>query len=200
MNLYNKDCLDAMKEMEDNQFDLAIVDPPYGIQKNMRGSRRMGKQMQEKDWNHDIPPKEYFDQLYRVSKNQIIFGANHYPQYMKPTRCWIVWDKKRSELQSYSMHELAATSFDRLPLVVYIHPEYDNRTHPCQKPVELYVWILNKFAKEGDKILDTHLGSGSIAIACHNLGFDLTGYEIDQEYFSAAVKRYQQHKNQLRIF
>jgi len=139
VNINHGDCIDAMRQMDDNQFDLAIVDPPYGIQKNMRGSRRMGKQMAEKDWNHETPSQEYFDELYRVSKNQIIFGANHYCDRIKPGRCWIVWDKKRSERQSYSMHEIASTSFDKLPLTVYIHPEYDNRTHPCQKPVELYV-------------------------------------------------------------
>ena len=190
----------AMEAMDDNQFDLAIVDPPYGIQKNMRGSRRMGKQMFEKEWNYDTPKKEYFEQLYRVSKNQIIFGANHYPQHIKPSRCWIVWDKKRSELQSYSMHEIAATSFDRLPLSVYIHPEYNDRHHPCQKPVELYVWILNRFAKEGDTILDTHLGSGTIAIACHNLQYELTAYEIDEEYYKMAMDKYNQHKRQIRLF
>lgn len=148
-----------------------------------------------------LPPKKYFHELKRISKNQIIWGGNYFINYLQNTRCILLWDK----MQSFhgSDFELAWTSFDMASKIFRmskIEAYSSGKIHPTQKPVKLYEWILMNYAKEGDKILDTHLGSGSIAIACHNLGFDLTGYEIDEEYFSAAVKRYQQHKNQLRIF
>ena len=210
VNLFNQDCMEAMKEMEDNQFDLAIVDPPYGIGANKmtlgNGKRKVyrGKE----DWDAKPPSKEYFNELFRVSKNQVIWGSNHFiEQFSRNSSCWLFWDKGTGE-NDFADGELAWTSFNGAMRKVFIswvganakEKNENDRVHPTQKPVKLYEWILMKYAKEGDKILDTHLGSGSIAIACHNLGFDLTGYEIDQEYFSAAVKRYQQHKNQLRIF
>ena len=213
INLFNKDCLEAMKEMDDNQFDLAIVDPPYfeeygkeiypGAEISTTGIKR--NRFESKHW--DVPNQEYFDELFRVSKNQIIWGCNYYAKYI-PSVGRIVWDKKNDK-STFSKCELASHSFGlRVDQFRYtwngmLQEDMKNketRIHPTQKPVKLYEWILMKYAKEGDKILDTHLGSGSIAIACHNLGFDLTGYEIDEEYFQAAVKRYQQHKNQLRIF
>jgi len=205
--------MEAMKEMEDNQFDLAIVDPPYfeeygkeiypGAEISTTGIKR--NRFESKHW--DVPNQEYFDELFRVSKNQIIWGCNYYAKYI-PSVGRIVWDKKNDK-STFSKCELASHSFGlRVDQFRYtwngmLQEDMKNketRIHPTQKPVKLYEWILMKYAKEGDKILDTHLGSGSIAIACHNLGFDLTGYEIDEEYFQAAVKRYQQHKNQLRIF
>lgn len=210
MKLFNQDCMEAMKEMEDNQFDLAIVDPPYGIGANKmtlgNGKRKVyrGKE----DWDAKPPSKEYFNELFRISKNQVIWGANHFiQQFSRNSSCWLFWDKGTGQ-NDFADGELAWTSFNGAMRKVFIswvganakEKNENDRVHPTQKPVKLYEWILMKYAKEGDKILDTHLGSGSIAIACHNLGFDLTGYEIDQEYFSAAVKRYQQHKNQLRIF
>ena len=198
--------MEAMKEMEDNQFDLAIVDPPYGIgaggEKFKNGTSKTEKKYYKKnDW--DIKPKkEYFIELKRVSKNQIIWGGNYFVEHLTNFRCFIFWDKTIHG-NSYADGELAWTSFDQVARYYrknISQVTIEGRMHPTQKPVTLYEWLLMNYAKEGDKILDTHLGSGSIAIACHNLGFDLTGYELDQEYFSAAVKRYQQHKNQLRIF
>lgn len=213
MKLFNKDCMEAMKEMEDNQFDLAIVDPPYfeeygkeiypGAEISTTGIKR--NRFESKHW--EVPSQEYFYELFRVSKNQIIWGCNYYAKYI-PSVGRIIWDKKNDK-STFSKCELASHSFGlRVDQFRYtwngmLQEDMKNketRIHPTQKPVKLYEWLLMNYAKEGDKILDTHLGSGSIAIACHNLGFDLTGYEIDQEYFSAAVKRYQQHKNQLRIF
>jgi site-specific DNA-methyltransferase (adenine-specific) len=205
--------MEAMKEMDDNQFDLAIVDPPYfeeyakeiypGAEVSTTGIKR--HRFESKHWN--VPNQEYFDELFRISKNQIIWGCNYYAKYI-PSVGRIVWDKKNDK-STFSKCELASHSFGlRVDQFRYtwngmLQQDMKNketRIHPTQKPVKLYEWILMNYAKEGDKILDTHLGSGSIAIACHNLEFDLTGYEIDQEYFTAAVKRYQQHKNQLRIF
>ena len=213
MELFNADCMEAMKEMEDNEFDLAIVDPPYfeeygkeiypGAEISTTGIKR--NRFESKHW--DVPNQEYFDELFRVSKNQIIWGCNYYAKYI-PSVGRIIWDKKNDK-STFSKCELASHSFGlRVDQFRYtwngmLQEDMKNketRIHPTQKPVKLYEWLLMNYAKEGDKILDTHLGSGSIAIACHNLGFDLTGYEIDQEYFQAAVKRYQQHKNQLRIF
>lgn len=197
--------MQAMKEMDDNQFDLAIVDPPYGINVNVNMGRRKGdkKSNYHKFAGEDseIPSKEYFDHLFRISKNQIIWGGNYMTDYLYPSPCWLLWDKGFSEYVTFAQYELAWSSFKTSAKKYdYNASANRNRIHPTQKPVKLYEWLLMNYAKEGDKILDTHLGSGSIAIACHNLGFDLTGYEIDQEYFTAAVKRYQQHKNQLRIF
>jgi site-specific DNA-methyltransferase (adenine-specific) len=202
-----------MKEMDDNQFDLAIVDPPYfeeygkeiypGAEISTTGIKR--HRFESKHW--EVPGQEYFDQLFRVSKNQIIWGCNYYAKYI-PSVGRVIWDKKNDK-STFSKCELASHSFGlRVDQFRYtwngmLQEDMKNkeqRIHPTQKPVKLYEWLLMNYAKEGDKILDTHLGSGSIAIACHNLGFDLTGYEIDQEYFSAAVRRYQQHKNQLRMF
>ncbi len=200
--IYNEDCLEAMKDMSDNQFDLAIVDPPYGINVKTRVFN------DGKNWDNNIPSKEYFDELFRVSKNQIIWGANYFLDYLKATPCYLVWDKKMTEKHLMSMSELAWTSFKSKNLIFKQPPVGDRgfynidgkRIHPTQKSIKLYEWLLINYAKEGDTILDTHLGSGSIAIACHNLGYDLTGYEIDKEYFEAALKRIEQHKAQIRLF
>lgn len=206
VRLYNDDCMSAMAQMKDNEFDLAIVDPPYGI-----GFSNKIRDNKTKNWDDTIPNDDYFKELFRVSKNQIVWGGNYFPiLWVNGCRSFIFWDKDPST-PNYSDGELAWTSFDKLAKRYYYawngladgvrgRNKKEKTIHPTQKPVKLYEWLLMNYAKEGDKILDTHLGSGSIAIACHNLGFDLTGYEIDQEYFEAAVKRYQQHKNQLRIF
>ena len=199
--IYNQDCLEAMQTMKDNQFDLAIVDPPYGIGNwvQQTGNKR-GKKV---DWNDSTPNKQYFKELERVSKEQIIWGANYYNCFNNKGGA-IVWDKKNPN-PKFSKCEIA--SYSRLKRVDYVCIKHfgfvsdDNyKIHPCQKPVKLYEWILMNYAKEGDTILDTHLGSGSIAIACHNLGFDLTGYEIDKDYFDDANKRINAHKQQLKIF
>ena len=200
MTITQEDNIDLMSRYEDNYFDLAIVDPPYGISNKMKGSRPMGKQIKDKTWNDEIPTKKYFNELLRVSKNQIIWGANYYSNYLKPSRCWLVWDKKMTEKIGFSMNELAYTSFDSTPKTYYKYADRLDRIHPCQKPIKLYEWLLINYAKKDDKILDTHLGSGSIAIACHNLGYDLTACELDKEYYDAAIKRIKQHKEQLKMF
>ncbi len=197
--IYNKDCMEAMKEMSDNQFDLAIVDPPYGIDINSSG--RLGHYGGKgKKWDKETPSQKYFDELQRISNNQIIWGGNYF--FLKPTRCFLIWDKQQPQNVSFASCEYAWTSFNLSAKTFYMRPQNaDNiRIHPTQKPVKLYEWLLMNYAKEGDKILDTHLGSGSIAIACHNLGYDLTGYEIDKDYYESAIKRIEQHKAQQRLF
>ena len=215
--IYNQDCMEAMKKMSDNQFDLAIVDPPYGInaaKRNDWGKKRTKKSAakqsnyKSKNWDNNVPKKIYFDELFRVSKNQIIWGVNNYP-YSNLDGGRIFWDKGVGEKWSMSDGEIAFTSKSRAVRKIKIlwngmlqhdMKNKEIRIHPTQKPVKLYEWLLMKYAKEGDTILDTHLGSGSIAIACYNLGFDLTGYEIDKEYFEAANKRIEQHKQQGRLW
>ena len=211
MNIYNQDCLEAMKVMADNQFDLAIVDPPYGI--NITKNKRLNNNS-KKDWDKEIPTPKYFKELFRVSKNQIIWGGNYFIEYLKNTRCYLNWDKLNHS-DTYADCEMAWTSFDKNAKIFKYMWDGNRygfigaiqgvgkksiRTHPTQKPVALYEWLLMNYAKKGDTILDTHLGSGSIAIACHNLGYDLTGYEIDKDYFEDAIKRLEQHKAQIRLF
>jgi len=207
IELYNMDCMEAMKDMPDNAYDLAIVDPPYGIgydgAKQTSGSHGGRKAHKFKGWDTKIPSNKYFEELFRVSKNQIIWGANYFTKHLPNSMGWVVWRKDRGNFSS-SDAELAFTSFQRAlreytknPLVLV---REGGTIHPTQKPICLYEWLLTNYAKEGDKILDTHLGSGSIAIACHNLKFDLTGYELDAEYYEAAVKRLEQHRKQLQLF
>lgn len=192
--------MELMARYPDNYFDLAIVDPPYGIGDKFKGGRSGKMQFNEivyKGWD-EAPSKEYFDELFRVSKNQIIWGGNYF--YLPPTRCFIVWDKRISEDFTLAMAELAWTSFDKLAKIYRLLVPKNGKIHPTQKPVKLYEWLLMNYAKEGDKIIDTHLGSGSIAIACHNLGFDLTACELDKDYYDAAMKRLKQHQSQIRMF
>ena len=208
INIYNKDCLEALKEMQDNQFDLAIVDAPYGIgisgQKEIKkGKKSDRKYHKEKEWDKEIPSKKYFVELERVSKNQIIWGANYFVKHLdKGKKGWIVWFKGQIGL-TMSDCELAYSSFDKPTRVVNINRVdllKQNTIHPTEKPIRLYQWLLDNYAKEGDKILDTHLGSGSIALACHNLGYDLEGYELDKEYYDNALKRLKQHQAQTTLF
>ena len=199
IQITNEDNMELMARYEDNHFDLAIVDPPYGIDINNSG--RLGHYGGKgKKWDNEIPKDIYFKELFRVSKNQIIWGANYFN--MPPTRCFLIWDKQQPEDVSFASCEYAWTSFNKSAKTFYKRPQNaDNvRIHPTQKPVKLYEWLLMNYAKEGDKILDTHLGSGSIAIACHNLGFDLTACELDKDYYEAATKRLAQHQAQLTIF
>ena len=200
MTITNEDNMELMARYEDNYFDLAIVDPPYGIGDKFKGGKT-GKmnfnEVVEKDWDK-VPPMEYWKELMRVSKNQIVWGGNYFP--LPPSRCFIVWDKQISEDFTLAMAELAWTSFDKLAKIVRLPTPKNGKIHPTQKPFKLYEWLLDNYAKEGDKILDTHLGSGSIAIACHNLGYDLTACELDKEYYEAAMKRLKQHQAQQRLF
>ena len=199
MNITNEDNMDLMARYDDNHFDLAIVDPPYGIEINSSG--RLGNYGgKNKKWDKTIPNDKYFIELFRVSKNQVVWGGNYFS--LLPTRCFLIWDKQQPENISFASCEYAWTSFDKSAKSFYMRPQNaDNyRIHPTQKPVKLYEWLLLNYAKEGDKILDTHLGSGSIAIACHNLGFDLTACELDKEYYDAAIKRLNDHKLQQKLF
>ena len=203
IKMYNEDCLKAMRLMPDNAYDLAIVDPPYGLgNKLVDGNASRNSKIR---YNRDsikwdiVPNQEYFNELFRVSKNQIIWGGNYFN--LPPTRCNLIWDKM--QIFTGADFELAWTSFDKASRAFRMSriEAYSNgKIHPTQKPIKLYEWILDNYANEGDKILDTHLGSGSIAIACHNRGFDLTAYEIDKEYFEATSKRIQDHIAQLTLF
>jgi len=211
IQLHNNDCLEAMKKMDDNQFDLAIVDPPYGgndaigLKDNKSKGKQATKRTDYKVFENVAPSKEYFDELIRVSKKQIIWGVNFYNNYdLSGGR--IVWDKKgtafgRAELAYYS-HSKSVNVFEYTwnGMLQGDMKNKETRIHPTQKPVKLYEWILDNYANEGDKILDTHLGSGSIALACHNRGFDLTGFEIDSEYYNNAVERLRVHQSQLTMF
>ena len=191
--------MELMSRYEDNYFDLAIVDPPYGIDINSSG--RLGHYGGKgKTWDSEVPNDKYFKELSRVSKNQIVWGGNYFN--LPPTRCFLIWDKKQPENVSFASCEYSWTSFDKSAKTFYLRPQnadYDGRIHPTQKPIKLYEWLLMNYAKEGDKILDTHLGSGSIAIACHNLGYDLTACELDKDYYKSAMKRLNEHTSQLRI-
>lgn len=204
VELLHTDCMTYMKTVPDKFFELAIVDPPYGININMNMGRKKGKKRshEDKDWDDSIPSPDYFIELARVSKNQIIWGGNYFP--LPITRGWIFWDKCVPQGVDFSDGELAWTSFDRTLLKVTVPYSgfvgTEGKIHPTQKPVKLYKRILKEFALAGDKILDTHLGSGSIAIACYDMGLDFVGCEIDKDYFSAAAKRYEQVKSQLKLF
>jgi site-specific DNA-methyltransferase (adenine-specific) len=215
--LYNCDCMELMKTFTDNQFDLAIVDPPYGIDaaETFGGEKRksgngvaMKTAFEKKNWDSEIPTKEYFDELKRVSKNQIIWGANYMTTYLPPSMGWIVWDKDNGTTK-FSDCELAYSSFDRaLRKFKYMWngmlqenmKNKEIRIHPTQKPVQLYQWILDNYAEQGQSILDTHLGSGSIAIACNDMGFNLTACELDKDYFEAACQRIKRESQQERLF
>ena len=205
------DCLEAMRLMDTNSFDLAIVDPPYGIgMGSAMSSQTEGdyrNKFDQKNWDNEIPTKEYFDQLKRVSKNQIIWGGNYMTDHLGPTKSWIVWDKNNGA-SLFGDGELAWSSFDKPLQIKRIHwvgsaslwEDTGGKIHPTQKPVSLYTWLLDRYAKPNDRILDTHLGSGSISIACYNLGYDLTGYELDSDYYKLAMKRLENHQKQLRLF
>jgi len=215
INLTNEDNMKLMARYPDNYFELAIVDPPYGI--GMGGNLNVNSKVnyENKNWDTEIPSNKYFNELKRISKNQIVWGGNYFP-YLWQNGCkgFICWNKLNHH-ENRADVEMAYTSFNKL--AKYFEYMWDGnrygtkgnikgvgkptiRIHPTQKPIALYEWLLMNYAKEGDKILDTHLGSASIALACHNLGFDLVGCELDTEYYDAACKRLKQHQAQLTIF
>ena len=207
INLHLGDCLEAMRAMPDNSYELAIVDPPYGIgagsKKFINGTSKTVKDYyKDNDWDKERPSQEYFDELKRMSKNQIVWGGNYFADLLGAFRCFIFWDKTIHG-NSYADGELAWTSFDGVARYYrknIAQVTSEGRIHPTQKPIRLYEWLLDNYAKEGDRILDTHLGSGSIAIACHNRGYSLDAYEIDEEYYNAATERLRVHQSQLTIF
>lgn len=191
------DCMNGMRQYQDKYFDLAIVDPPYGIDKQLRGGRNFGKLYKQKGWD-TAPGPDYFDELFRVSKNQIIWGGNYFA--LGRTRGFVIWDKQ-NDGRDFSECEFAWTSFDRVARVFRKRFIGDKMSeHPTEKPISLYKWLLKNFANSGDKILDTHLGSGSHRIAAYDRGFDFTAFEIDDDYFNDQEKRFQQHIAQQRLF
>lgn len=212
-----------MARYPDKYFDLAIVDPEYGLDiANRNGSlgqkKNQGKitKYSKKNWDASPAGGEYFKELFRVSKNQVVFGANYFTEHLPSSKAWLVWDKKQPEGVSFAMAELIFTSFDHSAKIIScsraeIGNKISNNTqlalanpntkiHPTQKPVTIYRNILNRYAKQGDKILDTHLGSGSIAIACHDYGFELIACELDSDYYDKAIERIKRHTNQLQLF
>ena len=203
ITLTNEDCMELLKRTPDNYYSLSIVDPPYGLERfkaNDGGNSKKIKSFGDKDknWNNIKPPKEYWEQLFRVSKKQIVWGGNNFSEYLPPSEYFIIWDKQQA-MPSFARCEMAWTNC-RVPAKIYAERSQDlNRIHPTQKPVALYKWILDKYAKEGDKILDTHSGSASLAIACHDYGFNLTACELDSDYFDASIKRIKNHISQLTL-
>lgn len=202
LNITNECNMQLMARYEDKHFDLAIVDPPYGIgDKKLTQGGTWAKKYKTGDAAWDIAPNlEYFNELFRVSKNQIIWGANYFS--LPPSRCFIIWDKI-AHLPTMADCEYAWVSIDhnaKICKVLRATQSDECRIHICQKPVKLYKYLLDTFAKPNDKILDTHLGSGSIAIACHDYNFDLTACELDKEYYDKAMQRINNHINQTKLF
>jgi len=216
MNITNEDNMKLMGRYEDNHFDLAIVDPPYGIgfssfnrtNRNEKGERFKANKYKQSDWDDTIPTNEFFDELFRVSKNQIIWGGNYFPYIWNFGGKGFIYWHKGNPVENFADGELAWSSFNKVAKQFDFryygglegNTSAGQKYHPTQKPVQLYKWLLKNYANEGDKILDTHLGSGSIAIACHDLGFDLTACELDTDYYNAAMKRIADHKKQLQLF
>lgn len=214
---YNMDCMVGMKEFPDKYFDLAIVDPPYGgVTQGGYMTNQMGGGVAKNRndyhlslWQCDKPSKEYFEELERVSKNRIIWGGNYYASLLSDSQCWIVWDKEKPEGVSFADVELAYTSFNKASRIFHFawngmlqgdmkNKEY--KIHPTQKPIALYEWLLNRYAKDGDIILDTHVGSASSLIACRNTNHKYVGFEIDEKYYRKAKKRLDQASAQMNIF
>ena len=208
-DIYLMDCIEGMKQYTDKYFDLSIVDPPYGINlanMNMgigntpKASKAKNRKWKAKDWDTSIPSDEYFKELFRVSKNQIIWGGNYFN--LGICNKFIIWDKEIPEGLSFSDCEYAWTSFNGANKI-FRYSAYLNKNekfHPTQKPPQLYKWLLDKYAKQADKILDTHLGSGSSRIACYDYNFDFTGFELDPEYIEKSTIRFNNHINQLTLF
>jgi site-specific DNA-methyltransferase (adenine-specific) len=211
ITITNEDNMLLMARYPDNYFDLAIVDPPYGINADKIQNNKKGKngyiQYKSTEWDNCIPSQEYFDELMRVSKNQIIWGGNYMTEFLKPSMGWIIWDKGQRNFD-LADGEMAWTSFNKAMRIfdfarsscIKSNNTMIKKFHPTAKPFELYKWILDKYAKENDKILDTHLGSGSIAIACHDYGFELTACELDTEYYNKAIQRIKNHVSQQKLF
>lgn len=203
--VFNEDCMVGMARYPDKYFDLAVVDPPYGIENAFSASSRIRKYGQMKTVNEEKPQLGYFEELFRVSKNQIVWGYNHLSNILPTTKEFIFW-YKHQPVASYSDGELAWTSFKKTakcfdyPFFGGIGADKDGRIHPTQKPVALYTWIFQNYAKPGDKILDTHLGSGSSRIAAYEQGLDFVGFEIDKQYFDLQEERFEAHTAQMSLF
>ena len=216
IELLHIDCMSYMATLPDKAFELAIVDPPYGIgesgQRNKTGDRPTLKwknpnSVEYKTFDDSKPPNDfYFKELQRVSVNQIVFGGNYFTEFLKPSMGWVIWDKKVDEKEHLSMVEMAWTSFDKKAMKFELlwagfkKGEITERIHPTQKPIKLYRWILHNYAKPGDRILDTHGGSRSLAIACHQMGFDHVSCELDEDYHRDSVKRFKEQTMQQSLF
>ena len=206
--VYLMDCMELMKGYPDKYFDLAVVDPPYGLgmatvsipsEKNTNSQQKFYKDLKSKKWDDNTPNKEYFNELKRVSKNQILWGGNYMAEHLGNTKCIIIWDKM-TYIPTMSQFEFAFCSFNKHPKMVKINSTDIDRIHPTQKPVALYDWIFMNYAKPDQKILDTHLGSQSSRIAAHKHGLDFTGCELDKEYFEQGCKRFDQYLSQPTLF
>jgi len=200
ITITNEDNMELMKRYPDNYFDLAIVDPPYGIDvtKMEMGGRKRNKVDKKKNWDTGVPTQDYFNELFRVSKNQIIWGGNYFE--LPCSQYFMIWDKGET-MYGRDFAECEYAWVRKGGTRIYKkNPNQLNRIHPTQKHVVLYQFILDNYSKEGDKILDTHLGSGSIALACHDRGFELTACELDKDYYEASIKRIKNHVNQITIF
>ena len=219
--VYNEDCIQVMKRYPNKFFDLAVVDPPYGIGiANRTGSigQRKGQgrltSYSKKEWDNSVPTAEYWSELFRVSKNQIVFGANYFTNYLPPSKCWFIWDKRQPEGVSFAMVELIYTSFNFSSKMfscskAFIGNKVANnkekakeyiKLHPTQKPIQIYDWIFSKVATKGIKVLDTHLGSGSSRISANKAKLHFVGCEIDEEYFNKQNKRYEEFVSQARLW
>ena len=220
--VYLMDCMEFMKDLPDGYFNLACVDPPYGIGASytIKYSKATFTKYKPKKWDDDIPDENYFTELIRVSKNQIIWGGNYFTCFLPPSPKWIVWDKKIPKGMSLSSHELAWTSFNSAKETMYRQSaswanggdskntanmskdrKRMGRIHPTQKPIKLYQWIFKNYLPDGGKVFDSHLGSGSSRIAADKAGnIDFTGTEIDEDYFKASVDRFNKYKSQLTLF
>lgn len=201
IELINGDCMDYMRGLPDKCFDFVVADPPYGIGEDggkcrTRGSKKTNGE--GKKWDLERPSKELFDEIQRVSTNQIIFGGNYFADLLPASRCWLYWQKNMGG--DFADGELIWTSFDKVVKQYTKRSETFDRIHPTQKPVQIYEWILINYATKGDKIFDPFLGSGSSAIASDILGFDFVGIELDKDYFEAAKLRLENHQRQLKIF
>jgi site-specific DNA-methyltransferase (adenine-specific) len=203
LTIHNADCMEVMSKYEDNYFDLAVVDPPYGINRDGGETGKNWKVYEKKGWDTSAPNESYFKELFRVSKNQVIWGANYYPQFLPPSMGWIMWDK--GQKLTMSDGELAFTSFQKALRIKVLNRctigQEGGNIHPTQKPVKLYNWIYQNYAQEGQKILDTHLGSGSNAISAHyaKMG-EFVGCELDKDYYEASIKRIYNETRQLELF
>ena len=204
INLHLGDCMDLMREKPNGYYSLAVIDPPYGLGDRLSDgggklkNTPMAALYREKTWDA-LPDQKYWSEIFRVSKNQVVFGANYFLEYLPSSRGFVCWDKKQ-DMPTLSACELIWTSFD-CPAKIYRQSSQDlNRFHPTQKPQAMYKWLLSKFAKPGDRILDTHGGSGSSMIACYDLGFDMDWIELDPDYFKSAKERFERHKAQGQLF
>ncbi|OQA37971.1 MAG: Modification methylase DpnIIB [Parcubacteria group bacterium ADurb.Bin316] len=207
-NFYCVDCMKVLKLIPDKSIDLCIVDPPYGIGADKMTLGNGKRELHRGNWDSKPPNKDYFKELFRVSKNQIIWGANHFISKMPiDSSCWIFWDKGTGD-NDFADGELAWTSFDTVVKKKFIswvganakEKNEKDRIHITQKPIALYTWLLNNYAHKGDKILDTHVGSASSLIACHRLGFEYIGFELDTDYYNLAQERLEAEKAQMTFF